>query len=204
MWNGISILSTSIKPISAGEFSGGGTKMIRIFNNILASDWNQSWFKINAEIFRQNNRLKAFCIKGRMKLRVGQNNPYDLAIKREDPTSLYKENEVDTKFASRSDRFYKTEISPAPLNGAQRIWGSMNFTIKRIMPKFLLWRKCKPFRSWLVTARADPDLIIIHETESEFQPHKRKNYNLKLNGSHPDVFKDRIQGLHQSNTSCIF
>ena len=28
--------------------------------------------------------------------------------------------------------------------------------------------------------------------------------NLKLNGSHPDVFKDRIQGLHQSNKSCFF
>ena len=26
----------------------------------------------------------------------------------------------------------------------------------------------------------------------------------KLNGSHPDVSKDRIQGLNQSNIPCIF
>jgi len=26
----------------------------------------------------------------------------------------------------------------------------------------------------------------------------------KRNGSHPDVFKDKIQGLHQSNTSYLF
>ena len=26
----------------------------------------------------------------------------------------------------------------------------------------------------------------------------------KRNGSHPDVFKDSIQGLHQSNTSYLF
>jgi len=32
-------------------------------------------------------------------------------------------------------------------------------------------------------------------------------YNLgqiKRNGIHPDVFKDKIQGLHQSNTSYLF
>ena len=26
----------------------------------------------------------------------------------------------------------------------------------------------------------------------------------RLDGSHPDVSKDRIQGLHRSNTSCVF
>ena len=27
---------------------------------------------------------------------------------------------------------------------------------------------------------------------------------VKRNGSHPDVFKDKIKGLHQSNTSYLF
>jgi len=28
--------------------------------------------------------------------------------------------------------------------------------------------------------------------------------SVKRNGIHPDVFKDKIQGLHQSNTSYLF
>ena len=31
-----------------------------------------------------------------------------------------------------------------------------------------------------------------------------RNKFLKRNGINPDVFKDKIQGLHQSNTSYLF
>jgi len=33
---------------------------------------------------------------------------------------------------------------------------------------------------------------------------KRGVLNFKRNGSHPDVFKDKMQGLRQSNTSYLF